>query len=175
MNSEHERLSRANDPALVKIRFLLSVQDAEQGVEAENLWALDLGNGLYKIDNIPFYVYGISCGDTVHAALAEGRLTFQTVVQRGGHSTYRVLLKSDRGVDDDRFRRLWKRLATMGCSREIARKRLVAIDIPTEADADAVYGVLQIGKSDGTWVFEEVHCGHPLDSSASSTPPESIN
>jgi uncharacterized protein DUF4265 len=146
----------------VKIRFPLSKEDSEEGVEAENLWAEDLGLGRYVIDNIPLYVYGVSNQDTVTAALIGNRLCFDKVVERGGHSTYRVLLKDEAGYGSTAFQDYWQRLRVLNCSQEVARRRWVAIDVPGNSNADAVYEILELGEANGVWTFEEAHCGHPV-------------
>ena len=71
-------------PDLVKVYFLFSEQDRAGGVEAESLWAEAVGDRKFRIDNLPFYVYGVSLGDIVVARLIEGRLVFDEVVARGG-------------------------------------------------------------------------------------------
>jgi Domain of unknown function (DUF4265) len=146
----------------VKIRFALSPEDSEDGVDAENLWAEDLGRGRFVVDGIPFYVYGVSNRDTVAASMIDDRLCFDKVVDRGGHSTYRVLVKDDAGSSGADFNSLWEQLKGLACSCEVARRRWIAIDVPAHADADAVYGILESGQASGVWTFEEAHCGHPL-------------
>ena len=44
---------------LVKINFKLSAEDRAQGVDAENLWAENLGSWQSRVSSIPFYVYGL--------------------------------------------------------------------------------------------------------------------
>lgn len=47
---------------------------------------------------------------------------------------------------------------------EGAFRRLLAIDVPPEADIHQVYAQLQAGESEGNWVFEGGHYGHPVRS-----------
>ena len=145
---------------LVKINFKLSAEDRAQGVEAENLWAENLGNGRFRVDSIPFYVYGLSYGDIVDADIEDGRLVFRTVVKRSGHSTYRVLVNDQKGFESDGFQNLWSQLERLGCSSEVAKKRWIAIDVTPSADIHAVYGILEAGEESGVWSFDEGHCGH---------------
>ena len=128
----------------VKIRFALSPEDSEEGVDAENLWAEGLGRGRFVVDSIPLYVYGVSNRDTVAASVIDDRLCFDEVVDRGGHSTYRVLVKDDAGYTGAEFKSLWEQLKGLTCSCEVARRRWVAIDVPANADADAVSGFLNL-------------------------------
>jgi hypothetical protein len=144
-----------------KMRFRISHEDWP-GIEAENLWVDELVDGHFKINSIPFYVYGVSTGDVVAATMVNGRLEFDSVVSRSGHSTYRVLIANEQGPESPAFAFLWQRLAALGCSNEVAKRRWVAIDIPATTNADSVYGILEVGAHEGVWTFDEGHCGHPL-------------
>ena len=77
---------------LVKIFFELD-DDAHNEVGTESLWAQAQSNNLFKIDNIPFYVYGVSSDDLVEINVRDNNLFFSKVVQRSGHSTLRVFLR----------------------------------------------------------------------------------
>jgi Domain of unknown function (DUF4265) len=145
---------------LVKVHFPLPPDDQAQGVSAENLWAVPLGESYFQIDNIPFYVYGISVKDVVLADQIEGRLSFREVMTRGGHSTYRVLVKNQSGYEDHGFQRLWTKLSELGCSHEVAERRWIAIDVPPDTDICQVYRLLEDGEAQGIWTFEEAHCAH---------------
>jgi Domain of unknown function (DUF4265) len=48
-----------------KVLFRLVKQDGTSNVET--LWAFDLGDDLYRLDNSPFYAYSVSAGDVVLA------------------------------------------------------------------------------------------------------------
>jgi hypothetical protein len=162
MAEEHSSPQSASTSELTKIHFALSAEDMDMGVEAENLWAASLGDGRYRIDNIPFYVYGISLNDVVRAEETDGRLLFRSVVSHGGHSTYRILVKDSAGFDDTGFTSLWRVLEELGCAREIAKRRWIAIDVPPATDVFSVYKILDAGEEQGIWTFEEGHCGHSI-------------
>lgn len=147
---------------LVKINFKLSAEDRAKGVEAENLWAENLGNGQYRIDSIPFYVYGITYGDIIDAGSEDGRLVFRAVVKRSGHSNYRVLVNDQRGFESEGFKTLWRQLERLGCSSEVAKKRWIAVDVPPSSDILAAYRILEAGEESGVWSFDEGYCGHAV-------------
>lgn len=112
----------------------------------------------YRIDNSPFYAFDISCGDIVNVREASGRLLFDSVSERGGHSTYRVKLPSGKGHED--FLKYWPELSALGCSFEgssVDERRLYAIDLPPEVDVQAAYDVLRANEDAGVWEFEEAH------------------
>lgn len=147
---------------LVKVRFELPPEDRAHGVETESLWAQVTGDGRYRIDNIPFYAYDISLGDVVTGTVDGDRIAFQRVLERGGHSTYRILVKDERGYESPAFLEGWRELENHGCSYEVAKRRWIAIDVPSAADVFAVYRILEDGENRGLWSFEEGHCGHAV-------------
>ncbi|MFG6459071.1 DUF4265 domain-containing protein [Roseateles sp. BYS96W] len=136
--------------------------EAGQAV-VENMHAVPVGEDLYCLDNSPFYVYGVSFGDVVHAPMSDGRPVFVGVMEHRGHSTYRVRLPAGSGHDD--FAQHWSPLEQLGCSFEgsgVSTRRLYAIDVPPTSDVVAVYKVLEDGESAGWWEFEEAHyCARP--------------
>ncbi|SPF53594.1 conserved hypothetical protein [Candidatus Sulfopaludibacter sp. SbA4] len=161
MIGDHSNSSHPTTSELVKVNLPLPPEDQAQGVEAENLWAEPLGEDLYRIDNVPFYAYGISHEDVVVADEADGRLRFRAIAARGGHSTYRVLVKDSAGFESAGFQKLWARLSELGCTHEVAKRRWISIDVPSDSDIFVVYRILEEGMAQGVWTFEEAHCGHP--------------
>jgi len=146
------------NPGLVKVTFILAPGEWH-GSATETLWAQPVGSGLYRLDNSPFFAFGISHRDVVVAGEEGGKLVFLRAASRGGHSTYRILLKgSERGA----FGRYWKPLQDAGCSYEEGPAPLLAVDVPPGADIYEVYRLLQAGEDAGVWSFEEGHCGHAV-------------
>lgn len=140
-----------------RVRVIFEL-NGEAGVSAETMHAVSSPDGLFMLDNSPFYAYGISFGDIFEAQQKEGALYFQEVIRRGGHSTYRVKLQVGAAHED--FMRAWDELQRLGCSFEGTggnSRRLYAIDVPPEADVVAVYNYLQQQEDKGIWEFEEAH------------------
>lgn len=158
MIDRNEPQSREN---LVKVSFPLKPGEWP-GLEAENMWAEPLKSGKYRVVNIPFYVYGVSAEDVVDATSIDGVLSFTRVAERGGHSTYRLLLEDGIGITDSRFISHWIPLESMGCSFEGANSRWLAVDVPPQTDIYEVYSQLENGQNHGVWSFDEGHCGHPV-------------
>lgn len=156
MDLDDER--KNSTEGLVKLVFDLPGQDSP--METESLWAEPVGDNLYRLRNVPFYVYGFSEQDTVRVEEKEGRLAVKCVVHRGGHSTYRIFLPEQ--TTEEQFSKNWIPLEKLGCTYERATRRCVAVDVPPHADVYAVYGVLESGERERLWEFEEGHCGHPL-------------
>lgn len=146
---------------MVKIRVPLPPGDAS-GVDAEWLWAEAKNENQFIIQNVPIRIYGLSLGDTVAARLEDDVLVFDEVVERGGHSTYRIYANED--TVSPELERLFITLRSLKCEFERANKKIVGIDVLPEADVYAVYCALEGGEDSGIMEFEEGHCGHPLRS-----------
>lgn len=100
----------------------------------ETLWAESVGPDLYRIDNCPFFQYGLSWNDVVMAPLGhDGHATFRRVHRKSGHRTVRVLTPADRDKSE-----LLCEIHRLGCGYEGAFSRLVAIDVPPGASLEAL-------------------------------------
>lgn len=115
---------------LTKVAFTDDVGDVE------TLWAFDLGGGRYKLDSTPWYQYGVSYQDIISAALRDGRLHFERVVDKSGYRTLRV--RSDNAVPQ----RLLDSLIAIGCNFEGANPTFIAIDVPAHIDLSAATDLL---------------------------------
>lgn len=121
-----------------KVVFDLDVEDGYPPVGSEGLWATPLENGDYRIDNIPFYAPGVALGDTVSVEEEDGILYATGVVEQAGHSTVRVVF-FDAGVVDE----VRAALVALGCGWENMKDAtFTAVDVPPEADYDAVVDLL---------------------------------
>ncbi|KAB7768816.1 DUF4265 domain-containing protein [Xanthomonas maliensis] len=126
--------------------------------DVERMTGIYVKDGLYKLDNSPFYFYGISFGDLFKVKENGGDLIFERVIARGGHSTYRV--KIPIGEGHNFFLKNWTSLQDLGCTYEgsdVGPQRLYAIDVPPSADIFKVYELLEKGEREELWVFEEGH------------------
>jgi hypothetical protein len=59
--------------------------------EYEILKVADLGVG-YRVDCIPWFTYGLNRHDVISAAVQDGTLKLQDVIERSGHCTFRMRL-----------------------------------------------------------------------------------
>ena len=153
-------MSSTNVGEPVKVMFELE-PSAWHDHATESVWAIPLGDNKYRLQNVPFHAYGVSYDDIVSAKPNEqGQLIVQGVSERGGHSTYRVILSPE--TTDRDFENAWDKLGSLGSTYERATDRLIAIDVPPETDIYEAYAALESGEKDNVWGFEEAHCGHPL-------------
>lgn len=124
-------------------KVLFRVPDQEGGANVETLWATPLGDDKYKLDNSPFYAYGVSWEDTVFAPFdaQEGMATFQSIVARSGNRTIRVIV--DPPVSDGNASDLMlQSLVTLGCSFEGANRSYISVNIPPAVELKQVHSYL---------------------------------
>jgi hypothetical protein len=121
----------------------------------EYLWASELGDGTYEIDNVPFFVRGVSVGDRVSVVRHELGLLFRQLIVSGGHSTLRVLF-ADGQEDHAAITQLRQILRRLGCASELSHvPGLLAVDVPPTAALSQVRSFLQTGHERGLWDLEE--------------------
>jgi len=136
----------------VKVLFHLEQdEDGYPPARVETLWAIEMGDGLYKIDNIPFFVTGIAVEDIVSAGPEAGMLVYKEVVHPSGHGTFRVVVYDHDEVPG--VRGLFKQL---GCSTEQSHLRgLIAVNVPPSVPWDDLKRVLDTGRAQDRWDYEE--------------------
>ena len=100
----------------------------------ETLWADPVGPNLYRLDNCPFWAYGVSWRDVVQAAPdPDGMLRMKGIVEKSGHRTLRVIF--DPGLNEDPTgRAVLVGAVARGCTYEGMNPRYVVIDLPPEVD-----------------------------------------
>jgi hypothetical protein len=146
--------------AMLKIGFKLE-PDADDYPPAdwEWLWARQVTDSTFKIDNIPFFAKLISSGDIVTAERTDAGLIFRELVEPSGHSTVRVVIfRKDRS--DDQLREvvedIRQELRALGCATELSHiPSLVAVDIPPGVKYQHVSAFLSQKEHDGLLEYEE--------------------
>lgn len=142
------------------VKVLFELEQDEDGyppAAAETLWAVRVGDGLFQIDNIPFFVHDIAVNDIVSATPEEGVFRYKEVVQPSGHGTIRLIVseKSDVQAVRDLFRQL-------GCSSELSHlPHLIAVDVPPSVSLQELKKVLDAGQEQDRWGYEEA-CLHQV-------------
>jgi hypothetical protein len=148
----------AHDKSEHLVKVIIPLEQDEDGyppVGSERLWALEVGEGRYQLDNIPFFARELACGDIVAAVPMEGAdegiLRYERLLEPSGHSTFRVLVHDEAQVPE-----VCDLLEGLGCGTERSHlPRLVAIDIPPTVSLDAVRQALEPGRAQERWDYEE--------------------
>jgi hypothetical protein len=143
----------------VHIKLSVKLEPDEEGyppVRWEGLWAIDLGGGLYRIDNIPFYARDLALGDVVAALCGDEGLIYQRRVAASGHSTLRVLV-----FEDGQAQPIRSELAALGCATELSQRAdFFSVDVPAHVDYAGVAAVLQRHATAGRIDYEESALRH---------------
>jgi len=139
----------------------------------ESMWATPLGNDLYRIENVPFFSYGLNFLDVVHATPDnEDQIPeIRKVVTPSGRKTYRVMFKKD--VSREEQVELLESLEQYDASYERADKINVAIDIKPTGDHIAVYDQLDAFENQNLLSFET--CEARVEGSFDDIPEEEEN
>jgi hypothetical protein len=137
------------------------VPDGDGTLETESLWAQDLGEDRYRIDNCPLFAYGVSLHDIVLAPRARGIPTFKRVLSKSGNRTIRVVFKESVEIASWSDRILQK-LVSLGCGYEGANRIYIAVNVPSRVQLSVVCDYLT--EQGLTWehgdpTFEEVNAG----------------
>jgi hypothetical protein len=135
--------------------------DGYPPISGETLWASEIGSGVYRVENIPFFATQVSFGDVVKTKLVDGMPTFVRGEERGGHSTFRLVVFNDGDVAQ-----LRSALRGLGVSTEGSHlPRLFSVDVPPEADLSTIRAFLRRGIASGKWDVEEADVPADLDQS----------
>ncbi len=129
--------------ALLSAKVLFRVPHEDGSAEVETLWAFHLGGDRYRLDNLPFFAYGVSVADVVLAPHVEeeGLPTFQQVLEKSGNRTIRVIFEPPL-APGNQSRVLLDQLVSLGVEYEGANPTYVVLNIPPEVDFDGVVKAL---------------------------------
>lgn len=138
-------------------RVLFRVVGVEGDVDVETLWAVRIEADRYRLDNSPFFAYGVSWQDVIHAPIDrdEGLPTFERVIEKSGNRTVRVIL-----AESTTNAALIEELAQLQCTYEGMNGTLLSVTIPPHVDLNRVLDLLvttgvEWEHADPTW--EQVH------------------
>lgn len=148
--NERRPAAAANTSGMTKVRLVGS-----RPSDVETLWATPIDGALYRLENSPFFAYGVSWQDVVEAKRASESdlLQFVRRVRKSGNRTLRVVFENS-GLNEPSAQDVLQRLTEMGCSYEGMQPRLVSVNIPPEADLSAVTRFLA-SVSDLQWEYAD--------------------
>lgn len=121
----------------VKILFRFH-SDVLNEETVETMWAtiVEKDKGLFKLQNIPFYVPLVASNDIVFAEFDEHEqmLTYRNTVEYSGNSTVQIILM-DKSKDIDQIRDIFKEL---GCVSEKVNEGYFSMEIPSTVDYKSI-------------------------------------
>ncbi|MFF5936680.1 DUF4265 domain-containing protein [Streptomyces sp. NPDC012508] len=143
-------------PPYLKVHFRLEVEDDWPPAGVESLWATDRGNGTVELANTPFFVRGVAIGDIVETSTDnKGTRWAGSVVRPSDNCTIRLIVLRDGGSAAAR-QSVLNVFHELGAGGEgIERFRMVALDIPPNAEVVKIKRPLQEGVEREWWHVEE--------------------
>jgi hypothetical protein len=107
--------------------------------DGESVWATPVGSDLYRLENSPFFAYGVSWMDVVEALMSDlsNMLEFVQCVRKSGNRTVRIFFEGHR-LNDEPAQQVLSKLRLLGCSYEGMQPRLVSVNVPPEVDLSSV-------------------------------------
>lgn len=122
-------------------------------IPAESVAATDLGDGRYRLESAPFVAYDLCRGDVVRCSKdGEGTPVFESMEERGGAHTIRLLLDAE--LDMMAKMKALLALRELGCVAEDPKGRYYALTAGPDVDVDAVLETLDAQADAGLHEFE---------------------
>jgi hypothetical protein len=113
----------------------------------------------FQIESVPFFLKNISRGDIVRAKTVTNSeidksevFEFDAVLDRGGHNTYRLLLKK-KHPDDPHFAE--SELLKKGLAVQEQHGDFFAVDVPPSLDQKAINAYLVAESESGRWELQD--------------------
>ncbi|MDX3854164.1 DUF4265 domain-containing protein [Streptomyces sp. AK02-01A] len=141
----------------VKVLFPLDQdEDGWPPVSTEGLWAVRLDGDAVRIDNTPWFVTNVACGDIVRVNEdVDGQLRAVEKVKWSGNCPIRVIPFRD-GRFEGELSPVIELFAPVGVTGEgLAQFGLVALNVPGDVDLATVQELLWRGSDEGWWDFDE--------------------
>lgn len=125
-----------NEEGLEKIHIDLPNHWAIGG---ESFWATPLGNDWFRLENIPFYAYGLNFHDVVRATSDSDELIpeIREVVESSGHRTFRVFFEKD--IDRQDQEKILDSMKGLTVSYERANGIYFSLDMQPHGNYQAVF------------------------------------
>jgi hypothetical protein len=119
---------------------------------AELLWGLSLGEGVFKLQNVPIWAYGLAFDDIVEAVLRnDGRFHYTRIRHRSGLLTVRI---AGPDAPQSEFEELANSLAARAVAAERFSDVYVAFAIAAD-DYNALLSIVENAEKTGL-IFAEV-------------------
>jgi hypothetical protein len=111
----------------------------------ESVWANEVQPGVYAIDNVPFFIRGISSGDLVEAKDEGEGLVFCKLVRASGNSVVRLYISDASQVQNVRAE-----FMALGCESELSHlPKLISLEVPEDVPFGPVAELVSAGQELG--------------------------
>jgi len=135
-----------------KMTFLLAKDDdGYPPDDSETLWVEKVGECRYRIDNVPFYVEGISPDDIVEGEFLDGILMFKALLKKSSTSVIRLVF-----FEKDESPRVLAKLVEAKCRWEGSHlPSLFSVEVPASSDYEGIKDLLARESAKGVLDYEE--------------------
>ena len=139
-------------------------------IGGESFWATPLGNDLFKLENIPFYAYGVNFHDIVKATSDSDEVIpeIRELVKPSGHQTFRVFF--EKNIDRQRQEEILNSMKDLTISYERCNEIFFSLDIQPNGSYQAVFDRLDQLEKENILGFET--CEARLEGSFDAFPEE---
>ena len=120
--------------------------------EVETRWAFRLGKNRYRLDNLPFFTYGISWQDVIETKQREGFNEFVRIIEKSGNRTVRVILDKPAN-ESETMEQVLDGLSEIGCNYERMTQRYIVVNVSPEVELDQVRDYLI--ESEQQWEYAD--------------------
>ncbi|WP_299246005.1 DUF4265 domain-containing protein [uncultured Aquimarina sp.] len=112
-------------------------------IGGESLWATPLGKDLFRLENVPFYAYGLNFHDIVRATSdsSEYKPEIREVIEYSGHRTFRVFF--EKTINKAKQEEILDSMESLKVSYERANGIYFSLDLKPESDYQAVFDKLE--------------------------------
>jgi|GEM_PF-922724 len=137
------------------INARLDSKESDSSLKWEQLWVRNLGENLYEVCCIPFFVYNLALGDEVETILSIDDLQsniFHKIYKASGHYTFRIWFGE---VPTSQTKEeIYSELLNLNCLAEWYSPDLLALDAESESHAQVVANLLDHKEKLGLLVYE---------------------
>ncbi|MEW7292836.1 DUF4265 domain-containing protein [Aquimarina sp. 2304DJ70-9] len=123
-------------------------------IGGESFWATPLGNDLFRLENVPFYAYGLNFHDVVRATpdSNEHKPEIREVFESSGHRTFRVYF--EKTINREKQEEILDAMKDLTISYERANEIYFSLDIQPEGNYQAVFDKLDEFERNNILEFE---------------------
>lgn len=133
-----------------KQRKILFVYQENDEFKIEGIWATKLYDN-YVVDNIPFFITNIACGDTISIEIDGNDLYFDSLIEESGNSCIQLIILGDYSKKE-----IGLKFEKLKCNWEGSNlPNLLSIDIPKGIRYTDIKTFLDEGSDEGFWDYKE--------------------
>ncbi|MBW1296375.1 DUF4265 domain-containing protein [Aquimarina litoralis] len=123
-------------------------------IGGESFWATPLGNDLFRLENVPFYAYGLNFHDVVKATSDSDELIpeIRELVELSGHRTFRVFF--EKSIDRQNQETILDSMKELTISYERANGIFFSLDMQPNGNYQDVFDRLDELEKENILGFE---------------------